>query len=228
MFDNLLKGMFGKVKNGMCRLSMTGEIAVKTTDGYKSYNLKTDRLVNCNQFTFDGMDEMFFVIPTNSVKVGDVILVKGTPRCVISVEESRLTALNYETNTVETIIPERHVFMGNTYFYGKIVSMFGNFAKSGKSGTNKIMKMYMLSQMMQGFSGSNGSSSGMNFGGGDGNNMMTMLMMSNLMGEDGMGISDMFSGIFDDDEENPLDAVVDAVKAAEDGTSDNGEPASEA
>lgn len=31
MMNNFLNGMFGKVGNGMCRLSMNGEIAVKTS-----------------------------------------------------------------------------------------------------------------------------------------------------------------------------------------------------
>ena len=212
MFDNLLKGMFGKLQSGMCRLSMTGDIAVKTTDGYKTYNIKTDRLVNCSQFTFDGMDEMFFVIPTNSVKIGDVILVKGTPRCVTSVGKNRLTVLTYETNAIETILPERHVFMGNTYFYGKIVSMFGNFARSGKTGTNKMMKMYMMSKMMEGFSGKPSGGSGNDMFGGNG--MMTMMLMNNMMGVDGVGLNEMFDGIFDDDDENPLEAVANAMDAA--------------
>lgn len=35
MMNNFLNGMFGKVGNGMCRLSMNGEIAVKTSGGYR-------------------------------------------------------------------------------------------------------------------------------------------------------------------------------------------------
>ena len=31
MMNNFLNGMFGKVGNGMCRLSMSGGIAVKTS-----------------------------------------------------------------------------------------------------------------------------------------------------------------------------------------------------
>lgn len=53
MMNNLLNGMFGKVGNGMCRLSMNGNIAVKTSSGYKTYNLKTGRLTNCDSFVFN-------------------------------------------------------------------------------------------------------------------------------------------------------------------------------
>ena len=33
---------------------------------------------------------------------------------------------------IEQILPENHIFMGNVYFYGKIVSMFGSNLKKGK------------------------------------------------------------------------------------------------
>lgn len=41
---NVFNGMFGKIAPGMCRLSMNGGIAVKTSNGYKSYNVKNGRL----------------------------------------------------------------------------------------------------------------------------------------------------------------------------------------
>ena len=66
-------------------------------------------------------EEFFFVIPTNKAEPGDILLVAGKPKCVIEAEKNKLTVINYEDSTVETILPERHVFMGNTYFYGKIV-----------------------------------------------------------------------------------------------------------
>ena len=44
--NEMFNGMFGKVANGMCRLSMNGGIAVKTTNGYKTYDLKKNRLTN--------------------------------------------------------------------------------------------------------------------------------------------------------------------------------------
>lgn len=194
---NVLNGMFGKIAHGMCRLSMSGGIAVKTTNGYKSYNIKTGRLTNCNNFVFDIGEDFFFVIPTNKVEVGDIILVGGKPKCVVEAEKNKITAINYEDSTVETILPERHVFMGNTYFYGKIISMFGSDLLKGKKGTGKIMQYMMLSEMMKGNSAGAGT--------GATNNMSSMLPFMLMSGG---GMSDMFDGMFDfedsDDDEDDL------------------------
>lgn len=149
MMNNMLNGMFGKVAPGMCRLSMNGGIAVKTSNGYKTYNMKTGRLTNCDSFVFNIGEEFFFVIPTNKAEPGDILLVAGKPKCVIEAEKNKLTVINYEDSTVETILPERHVFMGNTYFYGKIVSMFGSDLIKGKKGTNKIMQYMMMSSTLR-------------------------------------------------------------------------------
>lgn len=197
--NNLMNGMFGKVAPGMCRLSMSGGIAVKTSDGtYKSYNVKTGKLTNCNNFVFDIGEDFFFVIPTNKVEKGDIILASGKPKCVIKAEKNEITVINYENSVVETILPERHIFMGNTYFYGKIISMFGNNVFNGKKGTNKIFQYMMMSEMMKG-------------GSGNGNNGFgSMLPLMMLSGNNGFG--DMFSGMFDfdmDDEEDDIDITDD-------------------
>ena len=186
---NLLNGMFGKVENGMCRLSMSGGIAVKTSTGYKSYNLKNNRLTNCDNFVFNVGDEMFFVIPTNKVEPGDIILVAKKPKCVVSVEKNMITVINYEDSVVENILPERHMIMGNTYFYGKIVSMFGNDFKKGKGGMNKMMSYMMMSEFMK-----NGTGGNTNM-----NAMLPFMMMGNG-GFDGM-FGDLFGDADDEDEE---------------------------
>lgn len=184
--NNMLNGMFGKVAPGMCRLSMNGGIAVKTSNGYKSYNMKTGRLTNCDSFVFNIGEEFFFVIPTNKAEPGDILLVSGKPKCVIEAEKNKLTVINYEDSTVETILPERHVFMGNTYFYGKIVSMFGSDLIKGKKGSSKIMQYMMLSEMMKGNSAESGSVM---------NTMLPLMMMSGSVGS-------IFDNMFDFDEEN--------------------------
>lgn len=183
--NNIMNGMFGKIAPGMCRLSMNGEIAVKTSGGYKTYNLKTGRLTNCSNFVFDIGEDFFFLIPTNKVHKGDIILVAGKPKCVVDAEDNKITVINYEDSTVDTILPERHVFMGNTYFYGRIISMFGDsFKNAKKGGMNNIFKYMMLSEMMKG--GSTGAGSGMG-------NMLPLMIMG------GGGFENMFDGMFDFD-----------------------------
>lgn len=183
------KGLFGKINPGLCRLSLNGSIAVKTSHGYKTYDVSTGKLVNCSNFVFDIGQDMFFVIPTNHVQAGDIILVQGKPMAVREVKDKNsIEVFNYEENTIDTIVPERHVFLGSTYFYGKIVSMFGNtnFLK-GKKGTNKLMQLMMMSQLT-----------------GSGNNMfsgMMPLMLMNSGSFDGM-FEGMFDFGFNDEEES--------------------------
>ena len=194
--NGFMNGMFGKIAPGMCRLGMNGDIAVKTSNGYKTYNMKTGRLVNCSNFVFDIGEDFFFLIPTNKVHKGDIILVNNKPKCVIGVEDNKITVINYEDSTVDTILPERHVFMGNVYFYGKIVSMFGDSFKNGKKGgMNNIFKYMMMSEMMKGGSGSSGMG-----------NMLPLMMMGNG------GFENMFEGMFDFD----FSAEDDAEEESED------------
>ena len=185
--QGMFNGMFGKIQNGMCRLSYTGGIAVKTSNGYKTYDVKKGKLINCTNFALDIGNDFFFVIPTNKVEKGDIILVDGKPCCVIKGGKDSITVVNYENSTVETILPERHVFMGNTYFYGKIVSMFGNSFAKGKNGMSKMMSYMMMSEMLKG----NGTSSN--------NGMSAMLPFMMMNGSN--GFADMFDGMFDFDED---------------------------
>ena len=174
--DNMFNGMFGKIAPGMCRMSMSGKIAIKTSNGYKAYDIKTGRLTNCDNFVFDIGEDMFFIIPTSKVEKGDIILASGKPRCVIEVNSNEIKTFNYENGSIETIVPERRIFLGKQYFYGKIVSLFGNMKDKGM---NNIFKYMMMSEMMKGGSGNN--------------NMMPMMLMMNG--------GNMFDGLFDFDEE---------------------------
>ena len=101
---------------------------------------------------------------------------------MIKAENNRIEALRYEDGSIVTIIPEHHVFMGKTYFYGKIVSMFGKI-KGGK-GMNGMMKYIMMSEMLKGNGGNNSMTS-----------MLPMMMLMNG------GMGDMFEGMFDMEEE---------------------------
>jgi hypothetical protein len=58
---------------------------------------------------------------------------------VIEADKNKITVINYEDSAIDTIVPERHMFMGNAYFYGKIVSMFGNDIVKNKKKSNGIL-----------------------------------------------------------------------------------------
>ena len=190
--NSMFNNMFGKIQNGMCRLSMDGLIAIKTSSGYKTYDTKTNKLQNCDNFVFDIGSDFFFVIPTNKVAVGDIILVNGLPKCVIKVDNEAITVLNYENSTIENVLPEKHVFMGDTYFYGKIVSMFGNnLTKKNGCKTKNIFKYMMLSKMFSGSSDSN-------------NQILPMMMM--------FGKDNMFDDMFDFDNAELEDATDNKTK----------------
>jgi len=151
MFENMFNGICGRIKPGNCRLSYTGGVAVRTADGtYKTYNLKTGQLTNCDRFVFDIGDDLFMMIPTRSLKKGDIVLFGGQPKCVIEVlPDKHVKVINYNTAVIEEVLPERHVFMGRK-FYGKIVSLMGNgFLKGGKGDMFKnLLKFKMMSSMM--------------------------------------------------------------------------------
>lgn len=215
----MFEGMFMKVEKGMCMLSPCG-IAVKTGAGYRSYNVKTGKLRNCDNLVFSFGDGMFFVIPATKVKPGDIILNGGRPACVRKAAGDRIEVINYETSVVETILPERHVFMGNTYFYGKIVSLFGDGSSiCGKGSITKMMKFMMISSLL-GDSGA-GAGTGLAAGAGAGtglaagagtNGSMNLLMPLLLM--KGGGFDDLFGNLFeeetDTDNADSEDAEADA------------------
>lgn len=207
--NNFFNGMFGKVQPGLVRLDMNGNIAVHTSSGYKAYSTKSGRLINCDNFVFNIGEEFFFVIPTNRVVKGDIILASGkngkrTPKCVIDVNPTYITVINYEDSVVEQILPERHFFMGSAFFYGKIVSMM-NFSKTdGKVNMKNMMKFKMMSEMM---SGNKTNPMG-------GNDLMgTMLMMSMFNKKDN-DFTDMFNfdEMFDFEEDADKSVEVEVVE----------------
>ena len=200
-FTNMFDNFFTKIQKGQCKFSLNGDIAIKTSSGYKTYNLKKNRLTNCSNFVFGGMDELFFAFPTTNVKRGDIILVHGKPRCVIKAEDNQITVVNYEDNTVETILPERHVLMGNTYFYNKIVSLLGGTNFKGNNMLKNLMKMKMASEALNAFGVSNNVNNNNGFGAMFGGNPLSFMFMGNFMKEfmNGFAGEDttLFDGLFD-------------------------------
>ena len=199
MFDNMFNGVMGKVKSGYCRLGMNGRIAIKTDDGYKTYDPKTGNVTNCSNFVLDVSDDLFMVIPTRKLRPGDIVLINGKPMYILEVKaKNRVEAMNYEDSTIQTVIPERHAIMGRR-FYGKIVSLIGSGFGAGKGGFFKnMLKLKMMSAMM----GNSSTDDNGLFGG----NALPMMM---LMGNGSM--DGLFSGFADEDEDDDDDESVDGI-----------------
>jgi hypothetical protein len=183
-FGNMFNGMFKPVAKGYCKMGANGKIAIKVQNGYKTFNVKTMKLTNCDNFAFD-MDGAFWVVPTFKVAVGDIILVNNEPRAVIEVGKNSIKTFSYKDSTIQETIPEHHVFMGKTYCYGKIFSPFMNMTKDNGS-MSSMMSMMMMSQMFNG----NNTGGSMNMGG-----MNPMMFM--MMGNGGNMFENMFDGAFD-------------------------------
>ncbi len=188
-FGNMFNGMFRPVARGMCKMGANGKVAIRTNSGYKTFDIKKNKLLNCDNFAFD-MDGAFWVVPTFKVECGDIILVNGRPRCVIEVGKT-IKVFSYEDSTIDEVVPENHVFMGKTYCYGKIFSPFMNMEKSNSTMSN-MMNMMMMSQMF------NGNNNGTN----SFNPMMFMLMNNGGSNP----FTDMFEGAFNFGEDAEEDA----------------------
>ena len=206
MFDNMFNGVIGKIQKGCCRLSMNGKIAIKTSDGYKVYNEKTGNLTNCSNFVLDIADDMFMLLPTKTLKSGDIVLINGKPMYILETKaKNRVEAMDYETSTIQTVIPERHPIMGRK-FYGKIVSLFGS-GFCGKGGFFKnMLKFKIMSSMMGGdyVEGSLG-------------NALPMMM---LMGNGSM--DGLFDGFCDDGDDEDFN-IFDGFQVEDDESEDDDE-----
>ena len=182
-------GMFGPVPKGDCRLGLNGLIAVNVNTGgvprYKTYDVESGTLTNCSDFALE-MDDSFFLIPTMSVKRGDIILGDSGPCCVIESGKTEIRVFSYPRGTIEEMVPEHHIFMGNSYCYAKIVSPLANMMK-GKGGLNRTLRLMMFSRMLQGGQGT---------AGGMANPLLWMLMAG---GENKL-LGDLFEGCMEEDE----------------------------
>lgn len=192
MFENMFNGVIGKIKPGCCRLGMNGRIAIKTSDGYKTYDAKSGNVTNCSNFVLDASDDFFMVIPTRKLKTGDIVLINGKPMYILEVKaKNRVEAMDYETSTIQTVIPERHAIMGRR-FYGKIVSLIGSGFGASKGGFFKnMLKLKMMSSMMGG--SSDGAFSG--------NNLAMMMLMGNG------SMDGLFDGFIDESEDDDSEDV---------------------
>ena len=199
MFESLtatFANMLGTLEPNMIRMTFDGKVAVKTTKGYKTYDVAKKKAVNMDSLVMPEMAS-FLLLPSTKVKVGDIILRDGAFYSIISVDDAtnELIGYNYEAGKKETIVRETHCFLGNTYFYSKlfspVLSFFGGKPKSdakkeeGSEDTEATMSTLLPLAMMSQNGDMNSILSLMLMSKMENNEdsgMLKMIMLSNMMG----------------------------------------------
>lgn len=162
---------------GVVALSPYG-IAIRTTKGeYLTYNAATGATVDVTGFTFD-FQKMIYKMPASikDLRAGDMVLHRGKPMYVQSVEEDGIHCIDILNSEAKVIVPVTNMFGFN--FVTKVVSLM-NFNAAQPSAENpfgNLMPFMMMSSIM----------------GDDSDNDFSKMMMMSMM----MGGSNPFTAMF--------------------------------
>lgn len=162
---------------GVVALSPYG-IAIRTTKGeYLTYNATTGATVDVTGFTFD-FQKMIYKMPAaiKDLRAGDMVLHRGKPMYVQSVEEDGIHCIDILNSEAKVIVPVTNMFGFN--FVTKVVSLM-NFNAAQPSAENpfgNLMPFMMMSSVM----------------GDDSDNDFSKMMMMSMM----MGGSNPFTAMF--------------------------------
>lgn len=162
---------------GVVALSPYG-IAVRSSKGeYLTYNAATGATVDVTGFTFD-FQKMIYKMPAaiKDLRAGDMVLHRGKPMYVQSVEEDGIHCIDILNSENKVIVPVTNMFGFN--FVTKVVSLM-NFNAAQPSAENpfgNLMPFMMMSSVM----------------GDDSDNDFSKMMMMSMM----MGSSNPFTAMF--------------------------------
>lgn len=162
---------------GVVALSPYG-IAVRSSKGeYLTYNAATGATVDVTGFTFD-FQKMIYKMPVaiKDLRAGDMVLHRGKPMYVQSVEEDGIHCIDILNSEAKVIVPVTNMFGFN--FVTKVVSLM-NFNAAQPSAENpfgNLMPFMMMSSVM----------------GDDSDNDFSKMMMMSMM----MGGSNPFTTMF--------------------------------
>lgn len=162
---------------GVVALSPYG-IAIRSSKGeYLTYNAATGATVDVTGFTFD-FQKMIYKMPVaiKDLRAGDMVLHRGKPMYVQSVEEDGIHCIDILNSEAKVIVPVTNMFGFN--FVTKVVSLM-NFNAAQPSAENpfgNLMPFMMMSSVM----------------GDDSDNDFSKMMMMSMM----MGGSNPFTTMF--------------------------------
>jgi hypothetical protein len=143
-----VKSMFGGASTGKdvsryFKLSFKGLAARATPEGpFFAYDHDTKKLIDVTDLTFDGVENLIYRLPVQSVKRGDLIITGEAPFGALFVQDvadGKPTGLNLSSIT-ETYTQPTNVF--NIQFFVKVVSLLDGFG--GETGANNLLPFLLL------------------------------------------------------------------------------------
>lgn len=162
---------------GVVALSPYG-IAVRSSKGeYLTYNAATGATIDVTGFTFD-FQKMIYKMPAaiKDLRAGDMVLHRGKPMYVQSVEEDGIHCIDILNSEAKVIVPVTSIFGFN--YATKVVSLMNVNAglPSAENPFGNLMPFMMMSSVM----------------GDDSDNDFSKMMMMSMM----MGGSNPFTAMF--------------------------------
>ena len=207
VYDNMMDGLVpSRIPEGEIGLTFEGKIAVKRKNGdYVVYNPETKIIqnqMNC-VIKSTAINKMMMLMPTTSVKTGDVIKEKDSYYYVLVgngdevAANAKIKVVNLSTGNINNLNQEENILTG-AKAYKKVVSLMENMQNNGNmsnllplmlmeegAGDSSFTKMMLMSQMMGGNFGMNtnmfGNLNPMMFALlGEDHDLLPLMMMGNL------------------------------------------------
>ena len=121
--DNLINFEFGPVSDTQFRISPYGIAVATNSNGWVSYNSKTEEVFNVDIINFDA-SKLIYKMPVaiNDIKPGDILMHSARPVFVRKINDNgTVSVVNYANSTVVDILPIKSPFGFN--FFTKICSL---------------------------------------------------------------------------------------------------------
>lgn len=121
--DNLINFEFGPVSDTQFRVSPYGIAVATNSNGWVSYNSKTEEVFNVDIINFDA-SKLIYKMPVaiNDIKPGDILMHSARPVFVRKINDNgTVSVVNYANSTVVDILPIKSPFGFN--FFTKICSL---------------------------------------------------------------------------------------------------------
>ena len=160
-----------KIENNEVALTYGGKIAIRRKDGsYVVYDEEQGQLVNQLSLVLDMdiVNKFIYLVPTQSVKKGDIIKMKQTYYYVIAEDNTKLKAINLSTGTNSSLTTEINIITNKTVYKKVTNLMEGGAFGGGATGFNPMMLMLLGDKemdlatlmLMQGMTGTNNNAFG--------------------------------------------------------------------